>query len=322
MNKKMNAIAMALALAATAYAQQGQNLQIIAEIRLDKPLRDPSICKGPDGTYYLTGTVSTRNGPDGKPDFYENDGIYLWKSADLKTWTPLGHVFDLKTQEPNGWGVYRWLRHPQSVPDEYREERVLGVVAPEIHYGAGTFWLTISMSRQGTGLLRSPSGKAEGPYELVDVITVEMGDPSLFFQGDEMWWVFDAGFVGKLVKTKPRSYTPANRKETLALEATPALMQPEAESNGFPLTIGERGAFLVSAGDRFHLIAAGPPISAGGTAAGDTFVASADKPEGPYGKRRLLIPGGGQATLFQDAEGRWLAACMQAEKLVIVEVKL
>ncbi len=306
-----------------AWAAMAQAQTVVTEIKVDKPLRDPSICRGPDGAYYLTGSVSTRQKADGTPDYYENDGIYLWTSSNLKTWTPLGNVFELKTQEPNGWGVYRWLRHPQPVPDEYREERVMGVVAPEIHCGAGTFWLTLSMSRQGTGLLRSTSGKAEGPYELVDVITVEMGDPSLFFQGDEMWWVFDAGFIGKLVKTEPRPYTPSGRKETIALEAAPALMQPEPESNGFPLTIGERGAFLAASGGRVHLIATGPPSSsAAGAAAGDTFIASADKPDGPYGKRRLLIPGGGQATLFQDADGRWLAACVRGKKLVVMEVKL
>lgn len=328
MNKNLTTIGMVLALAVAAHAQQPatadreQAQRIVAEIKVDKPLQDPSICRGPDGTHYLTGTVATRQKADGTPNFHENDGAYLWKSADLKSWSPLGCVFDLKTQPPNGWGVYRWLRHPQPVPDEYREERVFGVVAPEIHCGAGTFWLTLSMSRQGTGLLRSTSGKAEGPYELVDVITAELGDPSLYFNGDEMWWVFEAGFVGKLVETKPRPYTPEKRKSTLALESQPALMQPAPETNGFPLRIGERGAFLAAVNGRFHLLATEEQRRKDGTVVWDTFVASADKPGGPYGKRRLLIPGGGQATLFQNDKGEWLAACAKdgdLDKLVIVK---
>jgi hypothetical protein len=58
----------------------------------------------------------------------------------------------------------------------------------------------------------------------------------------------------------------------------------------------------------------------------DTFVATADAPTGPYGKRRVLISGGGQATLFQNEKGEWRAACHQpgegGGRLVIVEVKL
>ena len=54
---------------------------------LDTPLRDPSICRGPDGTYYLTGTSEPFWG-------YNNEnGIRVWKSKDLTTWEPLGTVW-------------------------------------------------------------------------------------------------------------------------------------------------------------------------------------------------------------------------------------
>jgi hypothetical protein len=45
---------------------------------LDVPLKDPSICKGPDGFYYLTGTEAQ----DGK-DFLNNQCIRIWKSIFL-----------------------------------------------------------------------------------------------------------------------------------------------------------------------------------------------------------------------------------------------
>jgi beta-xylosidase len=43
----------------------------------DEYLRDPSICLGPDGSYYLTGTSEGQN------------SIRIWKSSDLKKWEPL-----------------------------------------------------------------------------------------------------------------------------------------------------------------------------------------------------------------------------------------
>ena len=71
MNKKLTTIGLAFALAAeiAPLAGSAEPSKPFAEIKTDMPLRDPSICRGPHGTYYLTGTVSTRNGPDGKPDF-------------------------------------------------------------------------------------------------------------------------------------------------------------------------------------------------------------------------------------------------------------
>jgi hypothetical protein len=56
-------------------------------------LRDPSICRGPDGVFYLTGTTKINTLEPGHADFQNNDGIRLWKSPDLKTWTPVGLVW-------------------------------------------------------------------------------------------------------------------------------------------------------------------------------------------------------------------------------------
>ena len=47
----------------------------------DYPVRDTCVCVGPDGTYYLNGTT-------GHPTWWEtNEGMRVWKSKDLKTWT-------------------------------------------------------------------------------------------------------------------------------------------------------------------------------------------------------------------------------------------
>jgi len=52
---------------------------------MDSPLRDTSICHGPDGMWYMTGTV--------EPFWSYNEGIKLWKSPDLVKWAPLGFVW-------------------------------------------------------------------------------------------------------------------------------------------------------------------------------------------------------------------------------------
>jgi hypothetical protein len=312
---------------------------VVAQIEVDMPLKDPSICRDPDGVYYLTGTVSTQQAEDGSPNWYENDGVYMWKSSDLKRWESMGCVMAFRDQQYELYGPYRWLHKMQVPPDRPARERVFGAVAPEIHHARDTFWLTISMTRQGTAIMRSTSGKAEGPYELVDLLTTRGGDPSLFVDGGDLWWVFGAGYMSKLKRDEPGEHTPQDRKPgtnraakrewTFVLAGRPELMRPEPEANGFPLRVGTRGAFMVRSGDRCHLVATEPTLQADGTAAWDTFVASAERPDGPYGKRRLLIPGGGQATLFRDAEGRLLAACAvgckvgdSTDRLVIVEVQL
>jgi hypothetical protein len=70
----------------------------------DFPLRDPSICIGGDGMYYLTGTT-------GFPTWWQtNEGIRVWKSPDLKKWEPLGLVWRID----NVYGPYgpRYLAIP------------------------------------------------------------------------------------------------------------------------------------------------------------------------------------------------------------------
>ena len=52
---------------------------------VDVPMRDPNICVGPDGTYYLVGTTGNF--------FKANDGIEMWKSKDLVKWDHVGFIW-------------------------------------------------------------------------------------------------------------------------------------------------------------------------------------------------------------------------------------
>jgi beta-xylosidase len=230
----------------------------------DYPLRDTSICIGGDGLYYLTGTT-------GHPTWWKtNEGIRVWKSADLKTWEPLGLVWKIEQ------GTWQKKIHG--------ENRALW--APEIHYVKETFWLTHCMNFGGTGLLRSTTGKAEGPY--VDVhpngpMTGEI-DASLFADDDgKVYFVFQNGKIARLSDDMTR------------LAEEPRLLKPSNDKQ-----VGFEGAFLTKIDGRYTLICA--DFVDGNY---HCMAASAAKIDGPYGPRYLAIPHGGHNMLFRDKQGQW-----------------
>ena len=251
----------------------------------DTPLRDPSISVAPDGFYYLTGTT-------GWPNWWKtNEGIRIWKSRDLKNWTPLGLVWRLPQDA-------EWARE---VKGGYR-----AVWAPEIHYIKGTFWLTYCMNYPGggTGLLKSVSGGAEGPY--VDVkpdgpYTPEI-DASLFVDDDgAVYWVYQDGKIARM------------RDDMTGFTEAPRLLIP---SNY--IHVGFEGAFLFKANGRYHLVAAevnpipGDPQD---RKYYDAMVASSANLYGPYGERYLAIPHGGHNMIFRDRQGDWWSTFFGSDHL-------
>ena len=122
--------------------EDGPKLPAIKPL-FDYPVRDTCVCLGPGWTYYLTGTT-------GHPTWWQtNEGIRVWKSKDLKAWEPLGLVWSFEKDAT-------W----QKAKDGKR-----AIWAPELHYFKGTFWIAYCVNYGGTGILRSKTGKAEGPYE-------------------------------------------------------------------------------------------------------------------------------------------------------------
>jgi xylan 1,4-beta-xylosidase len=234
----------------------------------DFPVRDTSVCIGGDGMYYLTGTT-------GHPTWWKtNEGIRVWKSADLKTWEPLGLVWKIEQ------GTWQKVKHGDD----------LALWAPEIHYIKGTYWLTHCMNFAGTGLLKSTSGKPEGPY--VDVhpkgpLTGEI-DASLFVDDDgKIYWVFQNGKIARM------------KDNMTELAEEPKLLKPSNADQ-----VGFEGAFLIKINGRYVLICAEFNDRLG-TKTYDCMAASSDKIYGPYGPRYLAIPHGGHNMLFKDKQGQW-----------------
>ena len=268
-------------------AQMNREDQSVKPV-LDVPLRDPSVCRGPDGTYYLTGTLSEG---DRGTDFHNNPGIKVWKSADMETWEEVGLVWDL-SEDPDVWQM--WGRMWHNIPETPDSPLARGVQAPEIHYLRDTFWIAYSMNGQGTALLRSTSGEAEGPYEQVGRITTRGGHASMFEdEGGMVYWVWGEGWIAKM------------RDDMRGLAEPPRLLRPDpGEKHGMaPLRVGASGAFLFKHAGKYHLTCADYTERLGGSACHDTFVASADDIFGPYSPRRLMVPHGGPTTVFHDGDG-------------------
>ena len=256
---------------------------------IDTPLRDTSICLGPDDTYYMTGTI--------EPFWKYNEGIRLWKSHDLVHWEPLGMVWK--------YGSSPWHK-------PYLEAGK-PLWAPEVHYLKGTFWLTYSMPgwdgtarTSGCGLLRSTSGKPEGPY--VDVQPLErLGDEidaSLFEDTDgTVWFVWHSGKIAPMkpdmtglaepymwLKTSVPDPAPNHHSELCA-----KIFGPGSYNH-----VGYEGAFLFKRNGLYYL--AGAETIDGRY---HCMVATSPTIKGPYSARYVAVRDAGHATFFQDTRGRW-----------------
>ena len=239
----------------------------------DYPVRDTSVCLGPAGDYYLTGTT-------GYPGWWKtNDGIRVWKSNDLTNWTPLGLV----------WSFAKNATWQKEVKDGQR-----AIWAPEIIYLKDTFWIAycVNWPGGGTGLLKSTSGKAEGPYADVkpDGPLTSQIDPSLFQDDDgKVYFVWQNGLIARM------------KDDMSGLAEQPRLLQPANAKD-----VGFEGAFLTKIGGRYQLVCA-EFNSDSGTSTYDCMAASSANIYGPYGDRYLAIAHAGHNTLFKNKEGRWWA---------------
>ncbi|MCX6872380.1 MAG: family 43 glycosylhydrolase [Verrucomicrobia bacterium] len=242
----------------------------------DHAMRDVSVCVGPDGTYYMTGTTGDNPAPghDKTGWWCVNEGIRVWQSKDLQNWEALGLVWSLDRDAT--WG--KEIRQNGAT-------KVRAVWAPEIFHMKGTFWLTYCMNYGGCGLLKSTTGKAEGPYQDVKKdgpLTMEI-DPSLFQDDDgKVYWLFMNGKIARM------------NDDMTGLAEEPRLLKPTNFGH-----VGHEGAFLSKHEGKYYL------ICAEWIDGYSCMVAVADNVYGPYGPRYLAIPQGGHNTFFTDTEGNW-----------------
>jgi beta-xylosidase len=275
------------------FAENRKNLEPL----LDVPLRDTAITQAPDGVWYLIGTPQ-----DGDGGFQNNDGVRLWRSRDFKNWEDIGQVWSI--EKDAGTPASAWQKEKRVNPDKPDGPLVRGMTSPEIHALRDTFWITYSMNGQGTGLLKSKSGKPEGPFEDLGRITRDGSDASLFQDDDgSVYWVVGEGWVAKM---KPDLGGLAGPLRLLRPAPFPKLALHGSkfalEFTNSPRTLGLAGAHLFKAQGRYWLAAASVRDRMG-VGCWDTFVCGADSLEGPFSDPMLMIPHGGQTTVFKGPGG-------------------
>lgn len=253
----------------------------------DVHIRDTIVCLGGDGHYYMTGST-------GDNIWATNDGVELWRSKDLDRWDYLGLVWSI---ERDGVWERNW-RMRGGVP--FR-----ALWAPEIHFIGGNYYICHSMSRAGIAVLRSTSGRAEGPY--VHAFSPDKPirggiDATLFEDRDGSVWL-TSGSADEIVRLKPDlsglagDWQPMTSADGWDLDPTHHRRQCAAK--GFK-HFGYEGATMFRRGDICYL----GVVDRYEDRYSFAFWLS-DRPTGPWRDRHEGAPCCGGGNVFRDARGRW-----------------
>ena len=223
-----------------------------------------------------------------------NDGVELWRSKNLRDWSYLGVVWDV--EHDGSW---------------QRECRLLW--APEIHFIKGAYYISYCMSgcvsgkAAGTGLLKSASGRPEGPYVSATTRDAPLTggiDATLFEDAD-----------GTVYFTWGRASTIYRMKEDMtafADEGRSVTVDPEslerARASGNEKGALFEGASLFKKNGIYYLSGAvfmgGIDRATGRNGRYSSAVMTSRDLYGPYRQWHEAVPGGGGGNYFQY-QGRW-----------------
>lgn len=267
-----------------------------------------------DDTYYLTGTTAAAGRDFGAGDPHArdyNDGIYLWRSKDMKSWEPLGLVWSL--DKDAGWQntfVESAANRKKMEGFAQMQSKRRSVWAPEIHYVKGNYYIVAcmnwhpSMDQEENGcvfILKSASGKPEGPY--IDPVGAPLAkriDPSLFQDDDgSVYFVWQESRIAKM-------------KDDMSGFAEPPRRMDEQLYPDDPYT---EGVFIAKRDGIYYLIQAiwycenetgeRGYFKKGKKLYYDFVVSTSDNIYGPYGSKYLAIRGAGHNNIFEDRDGQW-----------------
>lgn len=281
---------------------------------LDVWMRDTYVTYGPDGFYYLTGTTATpgRVFPGQVHCWDYNDGLYLWRSRDLKTWEALGSIWSFD-KDAAAWQKKGKPVKPgaKSLNGDPLDSIYRAVWAPELHYmKSQKKWLLIACLNGGNGsfVLESVSGKPEGPYKNIkgnqSKAIFDNIDLSIFEDTDgEAYLVGHNHYIAKMKKDlsdiaepfktlKETPYNPEPYIEGVWLDKHEGKYQlvqtvwsvPQADKTYTYIRNDKKDKILYSY---------------------DVVVAESDHIYGPYGPRYPAILQGGHNNFFKDKDGNW-----------------
>lgn len=262
----------------------------LAPLIPDTQIRDTIVIVGGDGNYYLTGS-------SGNDIWDHNDGVELWRSPDLRTWTYLGLVWSFE-KDATWQKDWRWHRQP-----------VRALWAPELHYirRLKNYFITLSMPPGDRGLLRSTTGRPEGPY--VNALADDGKwrgdiDASLFEDDDgTVYLVYGGGWIARMKDDLSGLAEEPRKPVLLHPDMDPHHHAESCSSQRHCSDIGHEGACLFKRNGKYYLTAAD---SYEGRYS--SMAAISDNIYGPYDQRHEAVPCGGGTDYFQDQEGNWWCA--------------
>lgn len=280
---------------------------------LDYWMRDAFVMYGPDGHYYMTGTTATpgRYFPNGNIHCWDyNDGLYLWRSPDMKSWQAMGRVWSFD-QDAAAWQKKGRPVQPgaTSVNKDPLDSFYRAVWAPEIHYiKSKKKWLLIACLNGGGGsfVLESISGKPEGPYRNIAGNATKPIFPNIdlsLFEDDngDVYLVGHNHFIAKM-------------NDALSDVADPFKKFVETPYNPEPYI---EGVYLTKHKDKYKLLQTVWSVPLPDSTytylkdeqktkvvhSYDVVVAESKNIYGPYGPRYPAILQGGHNNLFKDKSG-------------------
>ncbi|MCX6937194.1 MAG: family 43 glycosylhydrolase [Verrucomicrobia bacterium] len=265
---------------------------------LDIPLRDPQITRGGDGYYYMTGTEMDKNtlptevAPNNENvrGWDRNNGIPLWRSRDLVNWETMGYVWTF--EKDSTW--QKGVNDPKS--GIFRRS----IYAPEIHFIKGNYWIVYGLNyrtpgngNSRSGLLRSTTGKPEGPYTDIktDGTMPPAFDGSLFEDDDgKVYFLWEGYGIARM------------NDDMTALAESPR----KVEIKGGKYQWAE-GISVIKVNGKYILGNAGKPHHNDKTLplTYDYYTSVSDSIYGPYEPVKRALPHCGHNYLFKDTGGNW-----------------
>ena len=260
----------------------------VLNIILEENISDVSICKGPNFTYYLTGTTGDKTGVQ--------QGIKVWASRDLTNWNIIGTNDYVWTFDEDGSAWQKEITTQNGW-------RTRGIISPKIHFIKNTFWITYTNSNNNqSGILKSISGRAQGPYVEVGghKPLVRGSNASLFIDADSsVYFIWDNGKIQKMnpdisgFDTNQTDYL----KDSLGnmINATAALITK----------IENKYVLSASRWNPLWNVAEYSQVAETPSARYDGVIATSDNLFGPYTFQKAVIPHAGGGSFLIDFEGKF-----------------
>lgn len=281
---------------------------------IDVWMRDTYVTCGPDDYYYLTGTTASpgRVFPGRVHCWDYNDGLYLWRSKDLKDWEAMGRIWSFD-QDAADWQKKGKRIKPgrKSLNGDALDSMYRAVWAPELHYiKSQGKWLLAACINGGKGsfVLESVSGKPEGPYR-----NIKANEDSAIFKNIDLGIFEDSDGAVYLVG---HDHYIARMNADLSGLAEPFRKLAETPYKKEPYI---EGVWLDKHNGKYQLVQSIWSVKQSDGSYSylrdkrddtalysyDVVVAESDSIYGPYGPRYTAVVGGGHNNFFKDKTGNW-----------------